>query len=278
MNIFVTGGSGFVGGYFVNEALSRDHNVICLKRSNSNPKIALKKGVTWRIGQLDKISSDNLKNIDILAHFASAGVSPQSATWEDLYYWNIASLLHLLKVACDAGVKKIIIAGSFIEYGLSAEDYEYIPPSAALRPTTPYASSKAAGFEMAHGFCIENGIPLVYKRIFSAYGIGQYEKNFWPSLRAAALSGNDFPMTEGDQVRDFISVEQVAMNFMESVEGESPSNNCPLVENVCTGKGQSVRAFAEFWWSHWKATGQLMPGVIPSRQNEPKRFVGMIST
>lgn len=274
MNVFVTGATGFVGRHFVNAAVLRNHKVFCLRRNGNNIKNKFPSEIVWQDGNLDQLLSRDIKNIDVLVHFAATGVSPRKATWEELYYWNVATLLRLLKVAYEGGVKKIILAGSQIEYGLSSNEYDFIPPTASLRPTTPYGASKAAGFELAHGFCADNGLPLVYKRIFSAYGTGQHENNFWPSLRKAAISGHDFPMTVGDQIRDFIPVEEVALNFVRSVEDKDPKDGNPLVENVCTGIGQSVREFAEYWWLYWKAKGQLKLGEIPSRKNEPMRFVG----
>jgi nucleoside-diphosphate-sugar epimerase len=274
MNIFVTGATGFVGGYFVNEALSRGHNITGLIRVGSKPKIALTGCVNWQPVELDKITSNDLASADVLVHFASVGVSPQKSTWEELYFWNVMVLLRLLEAAASAGIRKIVIAGSFIEYGLSADDYDLIPVTAALRPTTPYAASKASGFALAHSFCLNNSISLVYKRIFSAYGIGQYQGNFWPSLRAAALGGEDFPMTLGEQIRDFISVEKVAQQFMDSVESEIESQAMPIVENVCSGEGQTIVEFAKYWWVKWKAKGSLRQGAVKSRGNEPIRFVG----
>lgn len=277
MNIFVTGATGFVGGYFVNEALSRGHKVTGLIRTDSKPKIAPRACVHWTRVELNKIATNDLAGADVLVHFASVGVSPQKSTWEELYFWNVMVLLRLLEAAASAEIKKIIIAGSFIEYGLSADDYELIPVTAALRPTTPYAASKASGFELAHSFCIKNSISLVYKRIYSAYGIGQYQGNFWPSLRAAALGGEDFPMTSGEQIRDFISADKVAQQFMDSVEAEMDSGSIPVVQNVCTGQGISVLEFAKYWWQELNAKGVLLPGAVKSRGNEPIRFVGVPS-
>lgn len=183
--------------------------------------------------------------------------------------------MKLLKASATAGVEKIIIAGSSIEYGLSADEYELIPVTAALKPTTPYAASKASGFELAHAFCINHSLSLVYKRIFSAYGLGQFEGNFWPSLRSAALAGADFPMTSGNQIRDFIPVEQVAKEFLDSVEAKMDTKSPPVVENVCSGIGVTVLEFAQHWWAQWGAKGILMPGAVQSRGNEPARFVGV---
>ena len=50
---------------------------------------------------------------------------------------------------------------------------------------------------------------MFYGRIFSAYGDGQYENNLWPSLKRAANSGEDFKMTNAEEIRDFIHVDEV---------------------------------------------------------------------
>jgi nucleoside-diphosphate-sugar epimerase len=137
----------------------------------------------------------------------------------------------LLEKAHAAGVRRFVLAGSYAEYGLSADRYDFIPADAPLLPSTPYAASKAAGFIVANTFAIEKSIELYYLRIFSAYGEGQYINNFWPALRAAALSGADFPMTLGGQVRDFIPVERVAETFLCSIEGSSSvQKGVPFVE------------------------------------------------
>ena len=231
MNVFVTGGTGFVGGNFIN-AVPSSVNVVAIRRANSQSKIELKRKVEWTQTDLNEIDAHDLRGMDALVHFASVGVSPQKATWEELYHWNVTCTLSLLQAAAEAGVGRIIIAGSNSEYGLSANIYEKIPPTAALLPTTPYASSKAASFELAHAFCLNAKIPLFYNRVFSAYGEGQFAGNFWPSLRAAAISGEDFPMTTGEQIRDFIPVKEAALAFVEDLTEEITEESVPRVKNI----------------------------------------------
>jgi UDP-glucose 4-epimerase len=273
LNILVTGGTGFIGGNFIN-AVPDGVGITATRRSGSVCKVKLIRDVHWLQKGIDELDSEDLVGIDALVHFASVGVSPQKATWEELYHWNVSCSLSLVQAAAKAGVGRIIAAGSFIEYGLSADRYEHIPPTAALLPTTPYASSKAAAFEMVHAFCINAKIPLFYNRIFSAYGQGQFGGNFWPSLRDAALNGEDFPMSAGEQIRDFISVDDVATAFVNDLTSEVQNDLNPQVKNICSGQGISVLDFAKRCWSDWGARGKLLPGVMPSRGNEPVRFVG----
>ena len=216
MKIFVTGATGFIGGHFIN-VVPNEIEVFAPIRNKSKPKIKLNRNVNWIHKELDCIESNDLKEMNAIVHFASPGVSPQKASWEELYYWNVDCTLKLLRSAAEAGVSKVIIAGSYIEYGLSANIYKHIPPTAALLPSTSYASSKAAAFELAHAFCLDAKIFLTYNRIFSAFGEGQFYGNFWPSLKKAAMDNKDFNMTSGKQIRDFIPVEEVALSFLKDL-------------------------------------------------------------
>lgn len=120
--------------------------------------------------------------------------------------------------------------------------------------------------------CRELRFELIYLRLCSVYGQGQYSDNFWPCLRRAALAGVDFPMTMGDQVRDFMPVEDVALALLRAVE-QPPAAGEPRIRNVGTGKPQSTREFAAHWWRNWGARGQLLPGAVPYRPNEVMRYV-----
>ncbi len=275
MKIFITGGTGFIGRNFIN-IVPNEIEIFATTRNKNNSSIKLNRSVNWVHKELDCVNYKDLKGMDAVVHFASAGVSPQKASWDQLYYWNVNCTLLLLRAAAEAGVRRVLISGSFIEYGLSANQYDYIPTSAALLPTTPYASSKAAAFELAYAFCLEEKISLFYNRIFSAYGEGQFEKNLWPSLRKAAINGEDFHMSSGMQIRDFISVKDVGNTFLQDLILDTANDFKPKIKNVCSGKGTSVLEFASYWWNKWNAKGNLIPNKLLDRKDEPVRFVGSL--
>jgi nucleoside-diphosphate-sugar epimerase len=279
MNIFVTGGTGFIGSHFLKLLGATNHKVTALIRKGSSPCVDIGcSSPLWLEKGMDKLEVLDFSGINVLVHLASVGVSPKTASWHDLFYWNVLVMLDLLEKAHEAGVTRFVLAGSFAEYGISSEKYDYIPPEAPLLPTSSYASSKAAGFIAANTFAIENQIELCYLRIFTAYGEGQYINNFWPSLRAAALNGSDFLMTPGGQVRDFIPVNSVAKALLYSVEkGGTVQKGKPFVENVGTGHPETMLEFAENCWSEWGAKGRIIAGAKPYRINEPMRFVPLIT-
>jgi nucleoside-diphosphate-sugar epimerase len=85
-------------------------------------------------------------------------------------------------------------------------------------------------------------------------------------------------MTAGEQVRDFIPVELVADAFIAALSRSDLKPGEPQVENLGTGKPQTLRAFAEHWWKIWGAKGALRFGTLPYRPNEVMRYVPKISS
>lgn len=274
MKIFVTGGTGFIGSHFLSAAFRAKLEVIALRRSPfAKPKFALTTDPIWLDKPMEQVEAADFRGCDALVHFAATGVSPQKSSWEELVKWNVIEASHLCFRALEAGVRRLVVAGTYAEYGKAGERYTFIPHYAPLEPTSSYAASKAALFLLLHGLSYTKPAELFYGRIFSAFGEGQHEDNFWPSLRRAALAGENFPMTLGEQVRDFIPVEQVADAFICALTRSDLHPGEPKVENLGTGQPQTVRAFAEHWWRLWEAKGRLLPGALSYRENEVMRYV-----
>lgn len=276
MRIFLTGGAGFIGSHVVKQALAAGHAVTALRLPGEQPKVSLPAQPDWVEGNLASDWSAALAGCDMLIHLAAVGVSPQKATSEQMLQVNAVDSLQLASRAVALGLKRLIICGSCFEYGRSGERYEFIPPDAPLEPTTAYGASKAAATMMMWALSAEKKVELLVLRPFHVYGEGQHASNFWPALRAAALGGQDFSMSKGEQVRDFIPVEQVAAAFVSAVTRTDLRPGQPKIENLGTGQPQTIRHLAEYWWQTWKATGKLLVGTQPYRENEVMRYVPLI--
>jgi UDP-glucose 4-epimerase len=278
MKLLVTGGTGFIGSHVIAAGLDDGHEVLALLRTPcSKPAIMLPEEPKWITGSYDELRHDDLRGVDALLHLASAGVSPKHATWEDLIDTNVAGSLKLYRIALDSGVKRYVVSGTCYEYGNSARRYNPIPPDAPLEPISPYAASKAAGYHLARAFAIEHELKLVYGRIFSAYGEGQYIENFWPSLRKAALNNEDFPMTSGRSSYDFIPVRSVARHLLEACIRPDVVSGSPLVVNIGTGKSSTLIAFAEKQWEQLNARGRILQGFLPDRSDDIDHYAADIS-
>lgn len=273
MRIFVTGGTGFLGSHFIREALARHHQVSALCRVGSRPRIKLKYEPIWINGGLDSDLRDALAGADCLIHLAAAGVSPQKINWADAIRWNVAGLDRLLDSAMAAGVRRIFVGGTGQEYGRAGDRFERIPSWAPLEPTGAYATSKAAASILAGAKAREYGLELAVLRPFHCFGEGQYEGNFWPALKHAALAGADFSMSPGEQVFDFCSAESVASQFMDAIESLPLTPGTPIVKNIGSGQAMRLVEFAQMWWRIFAAKGRLNIGGLPYRPAEIMRLI-----
>ena len=276
MKIFLTGGTGFIGSHFINQALETKHELICLRRAGSQPRIPLKREPVWVEGSLENNLQSELKGCDLLLHLAAHSTNVPYDTLENCLYWNLTASLQLLQQAREAGVKKFIVTGTGFEYGQSGEEHEFISVDAPLKPTMTYPASKAAASIVFQQWAIEKKLKLKYLRIFQVFGEGEDKNRLWPSLKKAAIAGQDFHLTPGEQVRDFTPVEEVAKQLVDSLDFSDVNAGVPLFKNIGIDKPQSIREFAEFWWKKWGATGKLHLGVKPYRKHEVMKFVPLV--
>jgi len=273
MRLFVTGGTGFVGSHFVRLAINSGHTVVSQRRPGSIPRIGLDNQPTWIDQSLDGDFRSALEKCDAFIHFAAHTPNPPYDSIDRCIYWNVFASCKLVQQAALVGIKKFLIAGTCFEYGSAANGQDFVHPGSDCRPVTSYPISKAAATVSFLGLARDLGLQMRIMRIFQVFGEGEAPNRFWPSLRIAAQGGQDFAMTSGTQIRDFINVEDVATKFLYSLDFSSVELGKPQITNVGTGRAQTLLEFATFWWSHWRATGRLMPGEIGLRQGELNRLV-----
>ena len=268
MKIFVTGGTGFVGSHVLKHLLEADHDVSALRRPGSVPRIALAREPRWIEGALDADHGEALTGTDVLIHLAAHTPNPPYDKLSRCLHWNVVAPLALAECALVAGVRRFVIAGSCFEYGRASRRFAAVAPSTPIEPDLSYPTSKAAATIAFEGFARENMVLLKVLRLFHVFGEGEQSTRLWPSMRKAALEGRDFPMSRGEQVRDFTPVEFVARRFVQALDFSNMADGEPVVEHVATGRPQTLLGFSQEWWRTWNATGRLLHGALEYRTNE----------
>jgi len=273
MNIALTGGTGFIGSHFLKQALAAGYSVRAFRRSSSSkPRIPMDQQPQWLDRQLDEVTAAELQGCDVLVHLAAHTGNVPYDSLANCLRWNLMAVLALFENARQAGIERFVVAGSCFEYGRSGERYTFIPTDASLEPTNSYAASKAAASIALCQWAGEHQLSLDILRVFHVYGEGELETRFWPSLKCAALNGKDFPMTAGDQIRDFMDVSDVAAMFIARALLDSSQSPGVNVFNLSSGTSVSIRSFAEYWWNRWQATGVLKFGAVSYRLGEVMRY------
>lgn len=271
MKIFVTGGTGFVGSHFLNQTMAQGYDVIALRRPSSQPRLPLISEPVWVDGALDGDFPALFSGVDVFVHLASHTPNPPYDTLDKCLYWNVFAANKLAKQAIDQGVKKFIIAGTCFEYGRSAERGE-LEVDTPLEPTLSYPTSKAAASIAFLGLARDLNLQMKLLRIFQVYGEGEQATRLWPSMKAAALAGEDFAMSAGDQIRNFIPVEEVARQFVDALNFTGNEAGQPEIRHVATEHTSTLLEFSQNWWERWQAKGKLKVGEVPYRKNEMMRI------
>jgi nucleoside-diphosphate-sugar epimerase len=210
---------------------------------------------------------------DVLMHLASHTPNPPYAELGECLYWNVTAAMALAEQALEVGIEDYVVAGSCFEYGHAAYHTDLLAPDTPLEPSLSYPTSKAAASIAFTGWAREKGLRLKVIRIFQTYDPGEGEKRLWPALCRAAEAGEDFRMTAGDQLRDFIRVEDVARCFVASLPLDAIEKGVPLITHAATGKLQTLLEFSTAIWRDQGATGKLDAGALPYRHNEMMRVI-----
>jgi nucleoside-diphosphate-sugar epimerase len=275
MNVLITGATGFIGGHTLRQLAAAGHTVVAIHRRDTVPDAV--QGVAWVRTGFDKpdwnaIGAAFAGKPQVLVHLAAHGVDPTVSDWDDCFQWNVVYSMEFWRAAVMQGVQRIVTCGTCFEYGGACDRYEFVPPTVAPEPLGPYAASKAAATMSLHGLAAFHGIEGLVLRPGVVFGEGEGPHRLWPSLRKAALEGQDFLMTSGSQVRDFVPVEKVARAFVDGVSRSDLTAGRALIENVGSGEPRSVKEFASEWWDRWDASGELLFGTLPDRTGEASRI------
>ena len=236
----VTGGAGFIGSHLVEELLRRGERVRVVDNlaTGKRANLAHLSGVDFLEGDLANIEVAHraVKGMEIVLHQAAIPSVPRSV--EDPVTSNRANVdasLNLLVAARDAGVKRVVYAGSSSAYG----DTPVLPKVETMptAPLSPYALQKLVAEEYCRMFTRLYGLETVTTRYFNVFGPRQDPSSPYSgviSLFVSALCAGRTPTIHGDgeQTRDFTYVANVVDGVLRA--GSAPDVSGEVI-NVATG-------------------------------------------
>jgi len=236
----VTGGAGFIGSHLAEELLRRGQRVrvvdslITGKRRNLEPL----NGVEFVEGDLadPSIAAAAVQGMDYVLHQAAIPSVPRSV--KDPVTSNRANIdasLNVLVAARDAGVKRVVYAGSSSAYG----DTPTLPKREDMptNPLSPYALQKLVAEQYCRMFTRLYGLETVTIRYFNVFGPRQDPGSPYSgviSLFSTALLERRQPVIYGDgeQTRDFTYVANVVDGVLRACKAADAAGE---VINVATG-------------------------------------------
>ncbi len=294
--ILVTGGTGYIGSHTTVELQNAGYDVVIIDNlSNSNESVLdgieeitgkrpeFVKGDCTDINTLRKLFEEH-PGIKGIINFAASKAVGESVQKPLLYYRNnLNTLINLLELMPEFGVKGIVFSSSCTVYG--EPDQNPIDETAPIKPaTSPYGNTKQISEEIIEDY-VKSGAPIksILLRYFNPIGahstalIGELPlgvpQNLVPYLTQTAAGirkeltvfGDDYNTPDGSCIRDYIDVVDLAKAHVIAMKRMLDNNDTDAVEvfNLGTGNGLSVlqliKAFEE-------ATGVPVPHKIGARR------------
>jgi UDP-glucose 4-epimerase len=213
----VTGVAGFIGRSIAAALLTRGESVrgidsfITGRRANL---IGLE-GMEFIEGDLANPAAcaEVCAGVDIVFHEAALNSVPRSVADPVATNLNcVVATLNLLMAAREAGVRRVIYAGSSSAYG----DTPTLPKheGMASKPISPYAVAKLAGENYTRVFARVYGLETVVLRYFNVFGPYQDPHSHYSAVLAVfsrrMLAGEQPTIYgDGEQSRDFTYIDNV---------------------------------------------------------------------
>ena len=240
MKILISGANGFIGKNLL-KALDQPGNSIFAfvrNRSKIRPE-QISKNVIFFEADLAKTSSYIREvrdfNPEIVFHLAWDGI-PDLGLRNSIKSLNMSKFF-LKTIISETNCSKIIITGSCLEYGLKEGLLNEENP---LQPTTFYGLAKISVLSMLKFFKHEFNLDFLWFRIFYVYGDNQNQRSLYPSLIRAIQNGESvFKMSHGNQMRDFIHINDVIKYFLYPLSNINMSG----VFNISSGRSIKVKDF-----------------------------------
>lgn len=236
--LLVTGASGFVGAAVVRLAVQRGLPVTALVRPGSS-LLRLVPGV--EIVRADITDAAALARAaqrarpDACIHLAAAGAVVRDDDLERVLATNALAPALLAQGLATAGCRRLVTAGSSSEYGPVEGPMD---ERAAAAPDDSYGVAKLAGGLLARAVGRPLGLETVHLRLFSVYGPGEDPRRLVPSVLRALIERRPLELTAGEQVRDFVFVDDVAEALLDAALRPGVDG---LTVNLGSGVQTSVR-------------------------------------
>lgn len=272
MRILLTGGTGFIGSNVANYLVQEGFELILTKRESSN--------LNNCTGFIDKVKWINTNSLDwekqvidfnpeILLHTAWNGVDGSRRNDWEVQLSNMEFLFHLLNIAKETKLRKVIAFGSQAEYGHF--DIK-ISEDSCVNPNTSYGFVKVACLEYLKLFCVENSITWLWFRIFTIIGKNDHPEGLFSSVIKALLSDKEIELTNCEQKYDLLHIDDFSLKLVSVIKQSSSKSG---VYNFCTGNATPLKEFLiQLALQLNKPSNLLKFGALPYRQNQTMLMVG----
>ncbi|MCX5815854.1 MAG: NAD(P)-dependent oxidoreductase [Proteobacteria bacterium] len=268
--VLVTGANGFIGRHAIPLLIEKEFEVHCVDiklPEEKQPYINWYNIDLMDSGKMMVLMSD-IKPTHLL-HFAWFAVPGK--------YWTsienircVEGSLNLLRAFQKSGGQRIVMAGTCAEY-----DWRYGYCSEHITPLVPltlYGTCKNALQHILKDFSQVTGLSSAWGRIFFLYGPHENPNRLVSSVILNLIQGKTAPCSHGNQIRDFLYVEDVASAFVSLLESDVRGT-----VNIASGKPTSLKEMIYGVADMLEKHALVQLGAVSTPQSEPPVLLADVS-
>lgn len=230
--VFLTGGTGLIGKETIPCLLKSGFEVYALTIGNEQDYDGVHyiKANLFDKKALDKVLSE-IKP-EYMLHYAwlSTGLFNDNSNFDFL-----TASIDLLKLFVQYGGKRVVMAGTYAEYGYRNEILEESMPAV---PINIYSQCKDFVHKISDLYCSNNGVSFGWGRIFSAFGKETDPRRLTSDVINHLRIDQPVTIRSGSLIRDYIYTKDIASAFVKFLTSDVKG-----VVNICTGKETTIRDY-----------------------------------
>ena len=260
MNIFVTGGAGFIGANFIFYMLREhpDYRIVCLDKLTYAGNLSTLEPVMqndhFRFEKIDICDREAVFQLfeeekpDVTVNFAAESHVDRSIEDPEVFLrTNILGTQVLMDACRKYGIKRFHQVSTDEVYGdlpLDRPDL-FFTEQTPLHASSPYSASKASADMIVMAYHRTYGLPVTVSRCSNNYGPYQFPEKLIPLMIANALADKPLPVYgDGLNVRDWLYVEDHCRAIdlilhngrpgeVYNVGGHNEMSNISIVKLIC---------------------------------------------
>ncbi|OQX61150.1 MAG: UDP-glucose 4-epimerase GalE [Anaerolineaceae bacterium 4572_5.1] len=286
MNIFITGGAGYIGSAAAQKLLEAGYKVTVYDALITGHREAIPNGV--QLVEANLANKEALRQaltsqpFDAVMHFAAFIEAGESMKNPGKYYQNnLVNSINLIEAATRAGVKRFVLSSTAAVYQSSNEP---LSEESTLGPTNVYGHTKLMIEQVLDWYRQVHGLHYAALRYFNAAGAlpgrgeaHQPESHLIPLVLQVPLGqrenisifGTDYATPDGTCIRDYIHISDLISAHLLALDALEEHEK--LIYNLGNGQGYSVREVIE---TAREVTGHTIPAIeTPRRPGDSARLV-----
>ncbi|HEX3691784.1 MAG TPA: NAD(P)-dependent oxidoreductase [Solirubrobacteraceae bacterium] len=270
--VLVTGASGFVGWPLIAELVQNGDEVHAV---SSREPPAEPDGVHWHRADLagegaadaliDELAPERLIHLAWFVEHGRFWSAPENVLW-------VERSLRLLRAFARAGGKRAVMLGTSAEYDWSAASEPLRELDSPLVPVTMYGVAKDALRRVCDAYAELERLELAWGRLFFLYGPREQPGRLVAAVIRSLLAGERVDVSSGEQLRDFLHVEDVARALVALLA----SSVCGPV-NIASGCATPVAEMLDQIGALIGRPELIVRGGLADRREEPPLLVADVT-